>query len=120
MEIFTRHDFVNSCMKILEVLCEDYFMKLYAYCFMPDHVHIVMAVKGQKSAIDLIAGFKSVSTKESWKFGFEGKLYQRRFYDRFVRKDEDLKEAVLYVLNNPVRKGIVQKWGDYPYLKCFL
>ena len=87
---------------------------------MPDHVHIVVLVQGEKSIIDLIAAFKSISTKESWNFGFEGKLYQRRFYDHFIRKDEDLRQVVLYVLNNPVRKNIVQKWEDYPYSKCFL
>jgi putative transposase len=120
METFTIYDFVMSCTELLENLADKYSMKLYAYCFMPDHVHFVVSVQGDKSIIDLIAAFKSVSTKASWKFGFEGKLYQRRFYDRFIRKDEDLNEVILYILNNPVRKGIVQKWEDYRYSKCFL
>ena len=44
-----------------------------------------------------------------------GKVWQVSFWDRFLREEESLEEVVLYVLNNPVRKGLVKEWRDYPY-----
>jgi hypothetical protein len=32
-----------------------------------------------------------------------------------LRKEEDIKKHVMYILNNPVRKGIVENWKNYPY-----
>ena len=120
VRVFENQDFVKCCMRLLENLCESLSMKLYAYCFMPDHVHFIVAVQGKTSIIDLIAAFKSKSTKESWKFGYEGKIYQRRFYDHFIRKDEGLNNAITYVLNNPVRKNMIEDWKKYAFSKCFL
>jgi len=42
-------------------------------------------------------------------------LWQRYFYDHVLRNEEDLKNVALYVLENPVRKGMVENWQDYPY-----
>lgn len=41
--------------------------------------------------------------------------WQKDFYDHILRKDEDVKKHVMYILNNPVRRGIVENWKDYPY-----
>jgi hypothetical protein len=40
---------------------------------------------------------------------------QRSFYDHLIRKEEDLRQIAEYILNNPVRKGLVQRCEDYPY-----
>jgi REP element-mobilizing transposase RayT len=42
-------------------------------------------------------------------------FWQSNFYDHVIRKDESLLEICLYILNNPVRKGMVSNWGEYPY-----
>lgn len=31
------------------------------------------------------------------------------------RYDESMQKAAWYILNNPVRKGLVAEWQDYPY-----
>jgi len=38
-----------------------------------------------------------------------------RFYDHILRKDEDIPKQINYILQNPVRKGLVKNWKDYPY-----
>ncbi|MEW6557423.1 MAG: hypothetical protein AB1349_08725 [Elusimicrobiota bacterium] len=43
------------------------------------------------------------------------KIWQESFYDHFLRKEETLEMVSLYILNNPVRKGIVDRWDRYPY-----
>ena len=37
------------------------------------------------------------------------------YWDHLVRDDRDLKKQILYVLENPVRAGLVEDWRDYPY-----
>jgi hypothetical protein len=40
---------------------------------------------------------------------------QRSFYDHVVRKEDSLAQIVNYILNNPARKGLVEKAEAYPY-----
>jgi len=32
-----------------------------------------------------------------------------------LRKEEDLEETSKYIVNNPVRRGIVKEWDQYPF-----
>jgi len=84
---------------------------------MPNHLHLLLApVEKGLSVSRFIGGFKSKTTRLSWGIGISGKLWQDRFYDRILRKQEDLKTIGQYILDNPVRKGLVSKWQDYKYL----
>jgi putative transposase len=112
---FENSSFTLLCIDVLIDLATKNNLRLFAYCFMPDHVHLVIAVHGDKSIIDFVRKYKSISTIKSRKYGFQDKIYQGRFHDRFIRKEEGLNNAILYVLNNPVRKGLVKRWEDYPY-----
>ncbi len=47
--------------------------------------------------------------------GGTGPLWQRSSYDRVIRYNKSIEAAVFYVLNNPVRKGLVEDWQQYPY-----
>ena len=44
--------------------------------------------------------------------------WQKDFHDHIIRKYEDLKAHILYVLENPVRKGLVEEWQEYPFSGC--
>ncbi|MFH1386486.1 MAG: transposase [bacterium] len=91
--------------------------KLYVYCLMPNHCHLLLAPSTEKISISrFIGAFKSKTTRIAWSFGLSGKIWQERFHDRIVRKRESLKTIGQYILDNPVRKGLAQKWQDYNYL----
>ena len=45
-----------------------------------------------------------------------GARWQKDFFDRIVRRDEDLMAELRYVALNPVRGGLVRDWADYPFL----
>lgn len=87
---------------------------LMAVCVMPDHIHLLL-VPISENLIDLISKWKSFTTHLIWKGGHKGKVWQRSFYDHALRKDEDVLKVSEYIVYNPVRKGIVQSWTDYPY-----
>jgi len=114
-DIFRNTAFTYYCIELLKDLSNKDKIKLYAYIFMPDHIHFIISVRGDKSIIDFIKRFKGNSTQKSHDFGYEGRIYQNRFHDHFIRKEDGLNKTIMYVLNNPVRKGIVDNWEDFPY-----
>lgn len=87
---------------------------VYVYCLMPDHLHLLSSpLESRISITQFMGGLSGKITRLSWKHGFYGKLLQRSFYDHLVRKEEDLRQIAEYILNNPVRKGLAEKWEDY-------
>jgi putative transposase len=90
---------------------------LYCFCIMPDHVHMLLSLsKGyQKSLINWVSAFKRYSAKIARKSCGVKQLWQNNFYDHVVRRDESLIKVVEYIVNNPVRKGLVREWKKYPY-----
>ncbi len=82
---------------------------------MPDHIHLLLSPSNICSITRFIGSFKSLCARKGWiNFGLEKSFWQKRYYDHFLRKDEDIKEVALYILNNPVRKGLTTEWVEYP------
>ena len=88
---------------------------VYAYCIMPDHVHLLISASEKKDIIGFVREIKSSATRMAWKYNHRGSIWQTSFYDHFLRKDEDLRQVVNYIIQNPVRKGIVTEWKSYPF-----
>lgn len=114
--LFKNKDFTDYCIDLLKEICREKEFRLFAYCFMPDHIHILIQGLGKQSIIDLVREFKSRSTIGSRKYGFEGKIYQTSFYDHFLQKDDDIEKQAHYILENPVRKGLVDSMIKYTFL----
>ena len=88
--------------------------ELYVYCVMPNHLHILIGPKESgRSMLTFVDQFKGKSTRVSWAYGWKGKLWQPRSYDHLVRRSEGLREIAEYIINNPVRKGLVESSGAY-------
>jgi len=89
---------------------------VYTYCLMPDHLHyLVGPVQEGVSVLVFSDQFKGKTTNRSWQHGWRGKLWQPRSYDHIVRVEEDLRQIAEYILNNPVRKGLVDHAEDWPW-----
>ncbi len=88
---------------------------IYAFCIMPDHVHLVLAPSDNRDITAFVGQFKSLVQREVWRLGISGTFWQRSYWDHFLRAEEDLNTVVAYVLGNPVRAGMVDDWRDYPY-----
>jgi REP element-mobilizing transposase RayT len=87
-----------------------------AFVMMPDHLHIILQGKDDKSDIKkTIVNFKQFSGFWFRKSKYNFK-WQKDFYDHIIRDDNDIMNQVYYVLNNPVRKELVQDWKEYPFI----
>jgi putative transposase len=50
-----------------------------------------------------------------WERNRGRRLWQRSFWDRVLRSENDVRLAMRYTLNNPVRAGFVERPLDYPF-----
>lgn len=90
--------------------------QVYIYCLMPDHLHfLVSPCEDGVSVLTFTDQYKGKTTNESWQFDWEGKLWQPRYYDHIVRDDEDLVLIAQYILDNPMRKGLVGHGEEWPW-----
>ncbi len=104
---------VASCLKELRA---SHNFKLYAYCIMSDHVHLLLSPGDSGLSLSkIIQVFKSITTRKHKANGAKNLLWQTYFYDHIVREEEDLNNIARYILENPVRKGIVNDWQKYPF-----
>ena len=87
---------------------------VFCYCIMPSHLHLVAMVERGGKPLDLFMQSVKVRSTAAARGILPVPLWQRGFYDRFVRNDEILMQVCLYVLNNPVEAGFVRDWHEYP------
>jgi REP element-mobilizing transposase RayT len=86
---------------------------------MPDHLHLLVRLAPTDATLgEIIGAFKRFTTRQSWKLGYEGALWQSRYYDHILRRSEHGEKVARYILANPVRKGLVETGGEYPYSGC--
>ncbi len=87
---------------------------VFTYCLMPDHLHFLVSPRQNGiSVLTFTDQFKGKATNRSWTAGWQGKLWQPRYYDHLVRAEEDLRAIAEYILNNPVRKNLVARAEDW-------
>jgi REP element-mobilizing transposase RayT len=83
---------------------------------MPDHVHLL--VEGQSEHSDcrrFISRAKQLSGFH-YRRQFGETLWQRYGYERTLRSDETTLSIARYILENPVRAGLVRSAEEYPFL----
>lgn len=86
---------------------------------MPDRLHLLL--RGLHDEADLRGTIKLFKQKSGYWFKQRNhrNLWHLSYYDHVVRKDESIKDITMYILNNPVRKGIVSDYKEYPFSGSF-
>jgi REP element-mobilizing transposase RayT len=86
--------------------------RLVAWCVMPNHVHVVCRLlPGQELSI-VLRSWKSFSASMANKILVRGgAFWQREYYDRLIRNEDEFERAIRYVVSNPERAGLKDwKW----------
>jgi putative transposase len=76
---------------------------------MPNHVHMILSFPEELSFKQVVRNWKRWVSRNC------GIDWQDDFFDHRIRTDESLNEKALYVLHNPVRAGLVERWQDWPH-----
>ncbi len=90
--------------------------KLYHYCLMTNHVHMVIETNKNTELSKLMKRI-SLSYYHHYKkrYGYSGHFWQDRFRSLFIEKDSYLLACGLYIECNPVRAKMVKHPEQYPH-----
>lgn len=59
---------------------------------------------------------KSYTANRLTGLGVDAPIWQRGYHDHALRDDEDYFVRIQYLVNNPVRAGLVERIEDYPFV----
>jgi len=87
--------------------------RLHAWCVMPNHVHAVATLFPSSSLTQILHSWKSFSANRIHKLGrLTGPIWQREYFDRLLRTNDELASAIRYTLHNP----IAAKLNNWPWI----
>jgi putative transposase len=99
---------------VLARYCEEFKLRVWAYCLMRNHVHIVAVPEETYSLAQGVGRTNLIYTQRvNLKYRRTGRLWQNRFFSAPVESDEYLWAVCRYVENNPVRAHLVEHAWDY-------
>jgi putative transposase len=108
---------------------------LYAYCLMPNHVHLVFNLLGNECAglsedaadatalshpvTDILGSLKKHTALEANRIlGRRVAFWRGESYDHVVRDGDELERILWYVILNPVKARLVKSWQDWKWSCC--
>ncbi len=114
--VFATAPPAERCLELLEETTLKFQAKVFAYCLMPDHIHLLVWLPEEASLLTFVKHFKQITSYHVRRLlGRPGSVWQTRFYDHALRREEDLHGVAAYIFHNPVRAGIVTEPSLYPY-----
>lgn len=111
--LFTAARVVESFVAILGEEIAKHRCRVPVYCFMPDHLHLM--VQGLEEDSDLLTPMDRLKLRGGILRGMlklPGKL-QSNYYDHIVRSSEDWRHQARYIALNPVRAGLADNPFDF-------
>ncbi len=93
-----------------------YDIKVYHYCYMSNHVHLLVKANDLES----LAGFSQyVQRRYAYRYCGEykwnGSVFQRGYKSFVIDKEAYLLECARYIERNPIKAKMVENVGDYCY-----
>ena len=104
----------RAFLELVSAAAEKCGMSVHAYCFMSNHVHLLLEDQGGR----LSDFMKSLTTGYAMRFnaktGHIGHVFQQRFKSQPVEDEAHLLQAVRYIHNNPAKAGMCSA-DEYPW-----
>jgi len=83
---------------------------------MPDHLHLLLLGEEKSDLIAFMRDFKQASAfRCNALLSWQGPFWQKSYYDHVLRSTDDLPPIHRYILENPVREGLVDNPEAYPF-----
>ncbi|HYS25781.1 MAG TPA: transposase [Vicinamibacterales bacterium] len=94
--------------------CRERKFAILAYCLMPDHAHLLLEGTDRNSDLRMVIKTAKQSSGQRFAARMKRPLWDEGFHDRVVRPEDDVKRIARYIIENPVRAGLVRSPSDYP------
>jgi len=104
---------------ILKDTAEQTGFSIWAYCFMPDHLHLLIEGRIANADMERFVTLFKQKTGYWFKGTYGKKLWETSYYERVLRDDETTIAVARYIFRNPVIKGLVEDYNSYPYSGSF-
>ena len=140
IEVFTRQVYFDILVSSIDYCRKEKGLELYAYCFMPNHIHMIFR-SSKEEPMELLRDFKKFTAKKIikaiennpqeskkelllWLFERAGKeknnVSKYQFWQHHNKPIELWSESVIkqkidYIHNNPVVSGFVLNPEDWKY-----
>ncbi len=81
--------------------------RLFAWCIMPNHVHVVVRIFPDHHIPDVLHSWKSYTARQANRIlSRRDSFWQREYFDHLLRDESEFERAVKYVLENPAKAGL--------------
>jgi putative transposase len=100
---------------MLDHVLDRYCWLLYAYCLLVNHYHLVVETPLANISIGMRQLNGLYARRFNRRYDLEGHVFQSRFRSILVENDPYLLEVCRYVVLNPVRAGVCDHPGDWPW-----
>jgi putative transposase len=109
---FCEEDYA-AYLELMGQWCKELDVEIWAYCLMPNHVHLIATPKTEDGFRRAIGdAHRRYTRRVNFREGWRGHLWQGRFAS-FVMDEPYLLAAARYVELNPVRAGLAVAPSDY-------
>jgi putative transposase len=89
---------------------------LSAYCLMPDHAHLLVQALDATSDLRHFVKFAKERSGRAYRKRCDKRLWQEGYFERVLRDDSEAREYARYIVNNPVRAGLVRTVMEYEFV----
>ncbi|MBO3273850.1 transposase [Pseudomonas schmalbachii] len=115
--VFVERDDYERYLLDLRELKDAFGVKVYAYCLMTNHVHLLLAPGDSLAGLSqLMKALAARMTRYRNRLeGRSGTLWESRFKSSVVQSDTYLLACSRYIELNPVRARLVARAADYPW-----
>ena len=88
--------------------------RLLAWVLMPNHVHVLFQPMNDWPVAKIVASWKKFTAHEIFKRAKGGTpVWHKEYWDRYIRNESHLQQAIAYIHENPVKAGLAAKAGDW-------
>lgn len=98
-----------------------YKFKLYAFCLMPNHIHLILEIPQGDTLNKIMRGLNlSYTLYFNYTHKTVGHLWQDRYKSKIIERDSYLIDCINYIENNPLRASIVEQLSQYRWSSYIL
>jgi REP element-mobilizing transposase RayT len=106
----------RAVVRAMRRMQKDGWLRSHAWVLMSDHLHWLFTLGERAGLSATLNRFKSGSAHAVRGLHPETtQLWQAGFFDHGIRGDEDLRAIARYIIANPLRAGLCEHVGDYPW-----
>lgn len=122
-DLLVRH--IDALREAVRVVQRRHPFEIHGWVVLPDHFHCLIELP--QGEVDFALRWRLIKMlfsraipADEWRSEIllrrrERGIWQRRYWEHLVRDEEDFRRHLDYIHINPLKHGLVQRVGDWPY-----